>query len=199
MTAANPSALVQRFFTAQDVAHPAPGFTSPGTASTSRALTLLAGFQTSTNGWLWVSAEADLCATAYTEHSLCRLPAVPATGRAQMKVDIAHKLEAADAKARMKELGEYWHERYGIEPTWSKDSAQVAGSLMGFAFDARLDVAKNAITIEGCNPNFLIRTKIIGYLEQKMSEYLDAKTSLTELEAKRAKARGRVTCIKEAT
>ena len=102
-----------------------------------------------------------------------------------MKIEIPHKLKPADAKARMKELGEYWSKKYGIKPSWSKDSAKVTGSIMGFSFDAVLDVAKEAVSLEGPDPNFLVRKKVVGYLEHKLKQYLDPKTTLEELEAKR--------------
>ena len=103
----------------------------------------------------------------------------------EMKLEIPHKLKLADAKARMKELGTYWSAKYGIKPSWSKDTAKVAGSIMGFKFDATIAVAKDTVTLEGPEPNFLVRKKVIGYLEHKLKEYLDPKTSLEDLEAKR--------------
>ena len=102
-----------------------------------------------------------------------------------MKIEIPHKLKAADAKARMKELGQYWNKKYGVKPTWAKDSATVKGSIMGFSFDATLNVAKEMVSLEGPDPNFLIRKKVVGYLEHKLAEYLDPKNSLEDLEAKR--------------
>lgn len=102
-----------------------------------------------------------------------------------MKIEIPHELKAADAKSRMKELGLYWEKKYGIKPSWTKDSAKVKGSIMGFSFDAVLDVAKEAVTLSGPEPNFLVRKKVIGYLEHKLKEYLDPDTSLKDLESKR--------------
>ena len=102
-----------------------------------------------------------------------------------MKIEIAHKLKAADVKARMKELGQYWNKKYGVKPTWSKDSATVKGSIMGFSFDATLAIAKDVVSLEGPDPNFLVRKKVVGYLEHKLNEYLDPKNSLEDLEAKR--------------
>ena len=102
-----------------------------------------------------------------------------------MKIDIPHELKAADAKARMKELGEYWKAKYGVKPTWTKENATVKGSIMGFTFDATLTVAKDKVTLEGPDPNFLIRKKVVGYLEHKLNEYLDGDNSLEDLEAKR--------------
>ena len=102
-----------------------------------------------------------------------------------MKLEIPHELKAADAKARMKALGEYWAAKYGIKPTWSKDTAKVVGSIMGFKFDADLSVAKDQVTLEGPEPNFLVKKKVIGYLEHKLKEYLDPDVSLKELEKKK--------------
>jgi hypothetical protein len=102
-----------------------------------------------------------------------------------MKLEIPHDLKAAEAKARMKELGEYWKAKYGIKPSWTKDSATVAGSIMGFKIEADMTVGKEMVTLEGPEPNFLIRKKVIGYLEHKMKEYLDSDNSLKDLAAKR--------------
>ena len=103
----------------------------------------------------------------------------------EMKLEIPHKLKAADAKARMKELGEYWAKKYGIKPSWSKENAKVSGSIMGFSFDANIALEKDQVILSGPEPNFLVRKKVIGYLEHKLKEYLDPKVTLEELAAKR--------------
>lgn len=105
-----------------------------------------------------------------------------------MKIEIPHTLKAADAKARMKELGAYWNKKYGVKPVWTKDTAKVVGKIMGFSFDATLEIAKGAVSLEGPDPNFLIKKKVVGYLEHKMKEYLDPETSLEDLETKREEA-----------
>lgn len=102
-----------------------------------------------------------------------------------MKIDIPHELKAADAKARMKELGEYWKKKYGVKPAWAKDAATVKGSIMGFSFDATLTIAKDKVSLEGPDPNFLIRKKVVAYLEHKLNEYLDPDNSLDDLASKR--------------
>lgn len=102
-----------------------------------------------------------------------------------MKLEIPHELKLADAKARMKELGEYWKKKYGVKPSWTKDSGNVKGSIMGFSFDASVDVKKDKVTLEGPDPNFLVRKKVMAYLEHKLTEYLDGENSLEELEEKR--------------
>ena len=102
-----------------------------------------------------------------------------------MKMEIPHELKLAEAKARMKELGEYWKAKYGVKPAWTKDSGNVKGSIMGFSFDATLIIAKDKVTLEGPDPNFLVKKKVLGYLEHKLNEYLDGDNSLEDLEAKR--------------
>ena len=104
-----------------------------------------------------------------------------------MKLEIPHELKHADAKARIKALGEYWSKKYGIKPEWTKDAAKVAGSIMGFKFAADITIGKDAVVLEGPEPNFLVKKKVIGYLEHKLNEYLDADTSLKDL-AKKADA-----------
>jgi hypothetical protein len=103
-----------------------------------------------------------------------------------MKLEIPHELKLADAKARMKSLGEYWETKYGVKPTWTKEGGKVVGSIMGFKFDAELTIAKDQVTLEGPEPNFLVRKKVIGYLEHKLTEYLDSEVTLKELEKKAA-------------
>jgi len=101
-----------------------------------------------------------------------------------MKLEIPHELKPADAKARIKALGEYWTAKYGIKPSWTKDVAKVAGSIMGFKFDAEITVGKDAVVLEGPEPNFLVKKKVIGYLEHKLNEYLDPDVTLKELAKK---------------
>ena len=103
-----------------------------------------------------------------------------------MKLEIPHELKAADAKGRIKALGEYWSDKYGIKPSWTKDVAKVAGSIMGFKFDAEITVGKDMVVLEGPEPNFLVKKKVIGYLEHKLKEYLDPDVTLKELAAKAA-------------
>lgn len=102
-----------------------------------------------------------------------------------MKMEIPHELKLADAKARIKELGEYWKAKYGVKPSWNKDGGAVKGSIMGFSFDATFDVKKDKVTLEGPDPNFLVRKKVLAYLEHKLNEYLDPENSIEDLEAKR--------------
>lgn len=99
-----------------------------------------------------------------------------------MKLEIPHELKHADAKARMKALGDYWKAKYGVKPSWSKDVGKVVGSIMGFKFDAELTVNKDAVVLEGPEPNFLVKKKVIGYLEHKLKQYLDPDVSLKDLE-----------------
>ena len=102
-----------------------------------------------------------------------------------MKLEIPHELKLADAKARMKELGDYWAKKYGVKPSWAKDTGKVKGSIMGFSFDATLEIAKDKVSLEGPDPNFLVRKKVVGYLEHKLQEYLDPDNSLDDLKEKR--------------
>lgn len=102
-----------------------------------------------------------------------------------MKIEIAHQLDAAEVRARMVELGVYWRQKYGIEPTWTHDSAEVVGSFMGFQFGARLTIADHAVAVEGPEPSFLIRGRVIEYVVRKLDEYLDPRTSLEILAGKR--------------
>ena len=56
---------------------------------------------------------------------------------------------------------------------------------MGFSFDATFTVKKDMVSLEGPDPNFLVRKKVVGYLEHKLNEYLDPENSIEDLEAKR--------------
>ena len=101
-----------------------------------------------------------------------------------MKLEIDHELKPAEAKNRMKALGEYWEKKYGIKSKWTKDAVNVVGTIMGFKFDATLTVGKEQVVLEGPEPNFLIKKKVIGYLEHKLTQYLDSETSLKDLQKK---------------
>lgn len=102
-----------------------------------------------------------------------------------MKIEVPHALAPAEARARMMELGRYWQTKYGIRPTWTGERAVLAGSFMGHGFDAAIEVGRSAVVLEGPDPNRLIRTSAVSYLERKMSEYLNPGNSLRRLRARR--------------
>ncbi len=101
-----------------------------------------------------------------------------------MRIEKSHEFKKDQAKKRMKELCEYWQNKYGITPSWKKDQVSVAGNIMGFSFDALLTVEGNQVVCEGPPPNLLVRKQVIHYIEQKIEEYLDPDVDLKDLKVK---------------
>lgn len=103
-----------------------------------------------------------------------------------MRIEVTHRLKVVEVHARMRELGAYWQSKYGLEPTWTRDTAAVAGSFLGFQIDARLTIADHVVAVEGPDPSWLLRGRVTEYVVRKLGEYLDPHTSLEALARRRA-------------
>lgn len=90
-----------------------------------------------------------------------------------MRITRPNDFDIDEARERLQALCVYWENEYGIEPTWSDDGATVRGNIMGFAFEAELTIDEQKITVEGPPPHILVRSRVIGYIERKLDEYLD--------------------------
>ena len=98
-----------------------------------------------------------------------------------MRIHKAHTFDKKEAKQRLVALCEYWQSKYGIEPDWSEDSAHVSGSIMGFSFNADLAIHDDHILVTGPPPSLLVRGRVIGYIEDKLEEYLDPEVEVDDL------------------
>jgi len=92
--------------------------------------------------------------------------------RGRMKIEVLHALDLDEAIARMRTLTEYWQRKYTVESRWTKAVSNLAGSVLGVAFEATLSVDKRRIVFEGPDPGILLRRQVIGYLTCKVDEYL---------------------------
>lgn len=98
-----------------------------------------------------------------------------------MKIEKTHSFARSECKKRLQELCRYWKVKYGIEDVWTGDNATVSGSILGFSFEASLEIDDNQIVVVGPPPNILVRGRVIGYIEHKLTQYLDPDTSLSDL------------------
>lgn len=104
-----------------------------------------------------------------------------------MRIEVAHELEVGEVHARLRELAAYWQQKYGFEPLWTRDAADLAGSFMGLRFAARLTIAERLVVVEGPEPGFLLRRRVTEYVVRKLGEYLDPQTPLEALADRRGR------------
>ena len=98
-----------------------------------------------------------------------------------MRITRPNDFEVEETRARLEKLCTYWETEYGVEPTWSDSGAIVSGNIMGFSFEAELTIGEKQIVVEGPPPNILVRSRVVGYIERKLDEYLDPDVELDEL------------------
>ena len=90
-----------------------------------------------------------------------------------MRFDEAHTLGKDEAKRRIAKLADYWRSKYGVEVSWTEDSARLKGEVKGIGFDAKLTVRESNVEAEGTDPGLLMRSLAKTYLRKKLSLYLD--------------------------
>lgn len=99
-----------------------------------------------------------------------------------MRIDYPHKLDDADARARIGALGEYLTNKHGIGVTWSDDThARVAGRYLVVSIEGTVTVTPGTVVFEGKDPGLLWRGKAKDYLTAKLRKYLDPSVSLESL------------------
>lgn len=98
-----------------------------------------------------------------------------------MQIKRPNEFDVSEAMERLRALVTYWQDKYGIEPDWKDDGASVSGNIMGFSFEAHLTVDDAEILVKGPPPNILVRGRVIGYIEEKLDEYLDPEVSVDDL------------------
>lgn len=93
-----------------------------------------------------------------------------------------HSLELSDARERLKALGEYLSNKYGLTVKWTgEDEASVSGGYLVVTISGSLRVTSTAVTFTGKDPGMLWRGKAKDYLLRKLGKYLDPKIPLSEL------------------
>ena len=90
-----------------------------------------------------------------------------------MKFEHRHSLGKDEARRRIERLSDYWHTRYGVQVSWTGDSARLSGTVKGVTFDATLTVRDDAVDASGTDPGLLMRALTTSYLKKKLALYLD--------------------------
>jgi hypothetical protein len=99
-----------------------------------------------------------------------------------MEIDYKHDLPEDEARARLRVLGEYLHNRHGIAVTWLDDmKAKFHGKYLVVKIDGELSMAPSVVRFRGKDPGFLWRKKAVEYIEGKLASYLDKTTPLDQL------------------
>lgn len=98
------------------------------------------------------------------------------------ELSYAHSLDPADARARLRALGEYLSNKYGLAVTWqSEDAASVTGKYLVVTIDGSLVLEPGRARFTGKDPGLLWRGKAQDYLMGKLKKYLDPATPLDAL------------------
>lgn len=99
-----------------------------------------------------------------------------------MEIDYKHGLPEEDARARVRALGDYLHNRHGIDVKWLDDTrAAFHGKYMVVKIDGEMTMAPGVVRFRGKDPGFLWRKRAVEYIEGKLRVYLDPKTPVDEL------------------
>jgi putative polyhydroxyalkanoate system protein len=98
-----------------------------------------------------------------------------------LKFMVPHTLSKEDARARMEALLRHWADKYGIQQSWSGDTAKVNGKVMGIQLAATLTVQDRAVEGEASDPGMLLRGQARKYLEEKLRSFLDAARTLADI------------------
>ncbi len=99
-----------------------------------------------------------------------------------MEIDHKHGLTLDDARARLRVLGEYLHNRHGIKVTWADDDrARFAGKYLVVKIDGEMRNEAGRVRFHGEDPGFLWRKKATEYIQGKLISYLDPTKKLEDL------------------
>ncbi len=98
-----------------------------------------------------------------------------------LKFEVPHGLSKDEAVTRAKRLLEYWGEKYGITSSWSGDTANMNGKIMGISLEAVMTIKDDKVSGEATDPGMLLRSKARKYLEEKFQWALDPSRKAEEL------------------
>jgi hypothetical protein len=90
----------------------------------------------------------------------------------KMHIMVAHQHSRADAHARAQMLFDYWKQRYGVQCTWTGDSAHVLGKVMGIDINAVLVVTDDSIGGDAEDPGPFVRGIAKSYITKKLQKYM---------------------------
>jgi hypothetical protein len=95
---------------------------------------------------------------------------------------VPHDLDPPDARHRVRALGDYLSNKYGLSIVWtSEDEATVSGRYLVVSISGTIDLRPGAVRFTGKDPGMLWRGKAKEYLTRKLQRYLDRSTPLDEL------------------
>jgi len=99
-----------------------------------------------------------------------------------MKLEYPHSFTKDEATARIKALTQYWDRKYGIRSDWQGNTTRIVGKVKIVSFDGTFTLEDRMLRGE---VKVSFGGELIGrpYIEKKLSEYLDPKTSLESLQA----------------
>jgi hypothetical protein len=99
-----------------------------------------------------------------------------------MESHFKHQLSEADARTRLRILGEYLDKRHGIKVTWTDDShATFNGKYMVVRIEGELSMEPGICHFKGKDPGFLWRKRATEYIDGKLKAYLDPATPIDAL------------------
>jgi hypothetical protein len=98
------------------------------------------------------------------------------------ELSYAHNLESAEARARLRALGEYLTNKHGLSVVWtSEDQAKISGKYLIVTIEGTLLLEPSKARFSGKDPGMLWRGKAKDYLLHKLEKYLNPATALDAL------------------
>ncbi|HLU67546.1 MAG TPA: polyhydroxyalkanoic acid system family protein [Kofleriaceae bacterium] len=98
-----------------------------------------------------------------------------------MKFDYPHSLVKEEALERLVRLGEYLHNRHGIQVSWSGEVGSFRGKYLVVSIEGQLSLGDGVVHVTGKDPGLLWRKQAIAYLQRKLGAYLDPNRPVQEL------------------
>jgi hypothetical protein len=98
------------------------------------------------------------------------------------RIEHAHSLPLADARERIRALGEYLSNKHGISVNWAgENEAKISGKYLVVSIEGSVSVADKQVIFDGKDPGMLWRGKAKDYLNEKLAKYLNPATKLDDL------------------
>ena len=99
-----------------------------------------------------------------------------------MELTHDHKFDTAEARERLRALGEYMQNRHGMQVTWtSDDSLHLRGKYTVVEIDAQVRLEAGRVHVQGKDPGALLRGTAKRYVAGKLAAYLDPGEPLASL------------------
>jgi hypothetical protein len=85
-----------------------------------------------------------------------------------------HSFDPAEARERLRALGDYLQNRHGMQVTWtSDDSLHLHGKYTVVEIDAQVKLEPGRVHVQGKDPGMLMRGTAKKYGASKLATYLD--------------------------